>query len=236
MEKKLTRRQRDFLSKFLDLYHKMDVPIHYGTLAEHLSISNVTAYEMLRLLEQKGLIETEYHLADGKRGPGRAEVYFIPTKKAENLLNKLSGGNSEIEEWDIVKKNIINQLQEGKAEGYESLLKSLLSRIPECHSPLIFITEMITVIILTIYSIQDSIEDQKLYSFLSRIGLPGEIGLLAFSGIGISLSVIENVNLQLSNLILAESGKFSEIISQLSEDNQAQLTKFARTAMKLVNS
>ena len=48
---KLTRRQHQFLSQFLDFYHEVEQPIHYPDLADRLGIGNVTAYEMLRLLE-----------------------------------------------------------------------------------------------------------------------------------------------------------------------------------------
>jgi Mn-dependent DtxR family transcriptional regulator len=72
MAKKLTRRQNQFLSQFLDLYQENDKPIHYATLAKHLDIGKVTAYEMLRLLEKRGLVKSEFHLPSGDRGPGRS--------------------------------------------------------------------------------------------------------------------------------------------------------------------
>jgi hypothetical protein len=50
---KLTRRQQQFLSQFLDFYHEEEQPIHYPDLADRLGIGNVTAYEMLRLLEDQ---------------------------------------------------------------------------------------------------------------------------------------------------------------------------------------
>ena len=48
---KLTRRQRQFLNKFLDLYDQDREPLHYTALAEHLGVNKISAYEMLRLLE-----------------------------------------------------------------------------------------------------------------------------------------------------------------------------------------
>lgn len=35
----------------------------YVALAEHPGIGKVTAYEMLRLLEERGLVVSEYHLS-----------------------------------------------------------------------------------------------------------------------------------------------------------------------------
>ena len=55
MAKNLTHRQREFLNHFLDLYQEMEEPIHNTVLADRLGLGKVTAYEMLRLLEERGL-------------------------------------------------------------------------------------------------------------------------------------------------------------------------------------
>ena len=52
---KLTGRQQDFLNKFLDLYREADHPLHYAVLADRVGVTKITAYEMLRLLEERGL-------------------------------------------------------------------------------------------------------------------------------------------------------------------------------------
>ena len=69
--KKLTRRQQQFLSKFLDLYGKKRESLHYTALAEYIGVGKISAYEMLRLLEEHGLVEAEYELPANQRGPGR---------------------------------------------------------------------------------------------------------------------------------------------------------------------
>ena len=71
---KLSRRQQEFLSQFLDVYRESDQPIHYTTLAKELGIGKVTAYEMLRLLEERGLVQAEFQLPEGGRGPGRSGI------------------------------------------------------------------------------------------------------------------------------------------------------------------
>ena len=53
-------------------------PIHYSALAEHLGVSKITAYDMLRHLEEKGYISSHYQLEDEKTGPGRSKVVFSP--------------------------------------------------------------------------------------------------------------------------------------------------------------
>ena len=70
---KITRRQETFIYKLLDLYRELDGPIHYSVLAERVGVSPFTAYDMLRLLEEKGLVASEYHVATDKPTPGRSE-------------------------------------------------------------------------------------------------------------------------------------------------------------------
>ena len=234
MKKKLTHRQQQFLSQFLDIYQESGKPIHYVELAKRLDIGKITAYEMLRLLETRGLIEAEYRLPAGNRGPGRSEVLFQPTQEAMHLINYLSGGYIDNESWELAKQHILQQLHNKKAGGYETLLNDLLIRIPEQRSPLIFMTEMITAIILTLASIQKTVEGKGLIDRLSRIGFPGEIGLIALAGIGAVLSVVEEVNLKLSTFLLEQSGKYQEMFTQLNAEKREQLTDFARDVAKIV--
>ena len=234
MPKELTRRQKQFLSHVLDIYQEAKGPIHYVGLAKHLNIGKVTAYEMLRLLEKRGLVESEFYLPSGNRGPGRSEVFFRPTKEAIRLFEQLSGNSADIEEWEIVKQRILKELQDGKAGGYETLLNDLLVRIPEQRSPSIFMTEMITAIIITINSIKKAAEDKGLIDRMSRIGLPGELGLIALGGIGAALSLVEDANLSLSTFLLKQSEKYQEMLTQLSEEKRKQMIDFTQDVIKIV--
>jgi len=235
MKKNLTRRQKEFLSQFWDFYREMEEPIHYVTLAEHLGIGKITAYEMLRLLEDRGLVQSEYHLPGEGRGPGRSTVLFKPTAEAPRLLFDLTGSSPEDDDWDVAKEHILQQLRDGKAAGYDDLLADLLARIPEHHSPLIYLTEMITATLLALGALRDSAETGGLTGCLRRIGLPGEIGLSALGGVSIALSVMERVNRRVATFLLAQSGKYHTMFSQLGEENRRRLSDFAREAAKIVS-
>ena len=83
---KLTKRQEQFIENLIDLSQEIDGPIHYSTLAERLGVSPFTAYDMLRVLEKKGAVVSEYQVAEGKSGPGRAERLFYPVKTPQQRL------------------------------------------------------------------------------------------------------------------------------------------------------
>lgn len=236
MAKKLTRRQQEFLSKILDLYQEMDGPIHYVALAERLGVGNVTAYEMLRLLEERGLVEAEYHLPEGDRGPGRSTVLFSPTPKAERALQRLNGNSTSENDWEGIKKQILSQLKEHQAASYETFLDELLSRLPDQHSPLVFLTEMNTAIILALHSLQERAETLDPLKKLNRIGLPGEIDLSALTGIGLSLPLVEQINQKISSGLSAQAGRYQAGLAQLSEEKQRLLSEFTRRISRIVRS
>jgi len=236
MKKKLTHRQLQFLSQFLDIYREMEHSVHYVTVAERLGIGKVTAYEMLRLLEEKGLIRAEYQANPDQHGPGRSAVLFFPTQEANRLINELAGNPADFDNWQVVKEQILQQLREGKAGGYEELLSNLLARIPERRSTLIFVTELITAVILMLTTIHDVPEIRTLLERLHQIGLPQKINLSVMSGIAMFLSVIERANRRYSTILLAQFNRYEDALSQLSEESRRQLGEFTREVVQILSS
>ena len=236
MNKKLTRRQLEYLNHFLDIYKEMDHSVHYKTVAERLGIGNVTAYEMLRLLEEKGLLRAEYQSNPDQNGPGRSSVYFHPTQETNRLIETLAGSQVDTEDWHNVKELILQQLREGKAGGYEDLLSNLLLRIPDRRTPLIFLTELNTAVILMLATIQEAPEIQEMIKRLQKIGLPQEVGLSVMSGIGMLLSVMERTNRRYSTSLLTQFSRFEDTLVQLSEDSRQKLSEFTREIVQIVSS
>ena len=236
MKKKLTRRQQQFLSQFLDIYREMEHSVHYVAVAERLGISKVTAYEMFRLLEEKGLVRAEYQSKPDQHGPGRPTVYFYPTQEANRLFSELAGNLSDLEDWQVVKGRILQQLRDGQAGGYEDLLSNLLLHIPERRSPLIFATELITALILMLATIQKAPEVRAIMERLHWIGLPQEIGLSVLSGIGMLLSVLEHKNRRFSTILLTQISRYEDALSYLSEESRRQLGEFTREVVQILSS
>ena len=149
----LTRRQEEIIHKMLDLYHELQGPIHYSTLADRLGVSPFTAYDMLRLLEEKGLVSSEYQLAPNKTGPGRAMRVFQPTQLAQKLFQSLveeTGGA----DWEEVKQRFLDKTSKGEIQERE-LMQEMLARIPsEGKSQVQYCVEVMTIVALRIRSIK----------------------------------------------------------------------------------
>jgi hypothetical protein len=231
--KKLTRRQQEFLSQFLDVYRDLDQPIHYVALAKRLGVGKVTAYEMLRLLEERGLVQAEYQLPEESRGPGRATVVFSPTPEAHRLLDPLLKPEDS-EAWEQSKQALLEQLRDGKAAGYENFLEELLSQIPDRRSPMIYLTEMVTATILMVESLQESSHTNPLLNRLQRIGMPDEIDLNGLPGMSAAVSMFEQAN-KAADFLLQQSGKFQTRLAQMGEENRRRLSDFAREVAEILH-
>lgn len=240
---KLTRRQQMFLSKFLDLYRQAEEPLHYTSVAEYLEVNPITAYDMLRLLEERGLLTSDYIPPSQREGTGRSIVVFLPTPAAQALLDELAGDDWDREEWEAVKARILQSLREGKGTDYRDLLEDLLARIPGRRSPMLYAAEMVTAVILSLYQLgvpprggKEEAANSPLFESVRALGLPGELGLNALVGLTVGLSYVERANRRITRFLLSHTGRYQEMLSRLSGENRRRLADFVDEVMKVVET
>ncbi|HRQ22817.1 MAG TPA: Lrp/AsnC family transcriptional regulator [Anaerolineales bacterium] len=144
---KLTRRQETFVHRLLDLYRELNGPIHYSMLAERVGVSPFTAYDMLRVLEEKGLVKSEYRLDSDKPVAGRSEVVFLPTERAHQLFIELAG-DADQGNWENVKTQIMEKIRGGGLNDHV-LAEEILARVPpDVPDVLRYCIEVMTIVIL----------------------------------------------------------------------------------------
>ncbi len=228
---KLTRRQQDFLGKFLDLYRQAKRPLHYTDVAEHLGVRPLSAYDMLRLLEERGLVKSEFVVKEGR---GRSSVVFSPTPKAEALMSELAGDAWEQEEWETVKARILHALEEGKGSDYRDLLDDLILRLDEPSTPMIYTTRMITAILLALHQLKEG-KREEILEHLRHIGFPEEVGLYALSGLTMGLTLAERINRRIRSRLLAAVVKYQGCLGRLSQENKRRLSEFTAEALRIIN-
>jgi DNA-binding MarR family transcriptional regulator len=224
------------LSTFLDLYREAQEPLHYTTVARQLEVSKITAYDMLRLLEERGLVQSEYVLRGKGQGAGRSSIVFRPTSQADALFAKLAGEDANHGEWEMVKTRTLEALRAGKGTDYEGLLEEILARLPQRQSSMLYATEMITAVILSLHQLREDASAAGLLDKLRALGLPGEAGLRALAGLALGLSFAERINRRLISLLLSYTGRYQEIISRLSAENLQRLSSFAGEVIKIVET
>ncbi|MEW6231409.1 MAG: helix-turn-helix domain-containing protein [Chloroflexota bacterium] len=231
---KLTGRQREFLGKFLDLYQEARQPLHYSAVAERLGVSPMTAYDMLRLLEERGLVTSKYVLPE--TGPGRSNIVFSPTGKAPTVIARWAGEDWDREGWVAVKERILQALREGRGTDYRGLLDQILLRIPERKSPMLYATEMITAVLLNLHQLREEARTSSPLESLRALGLPGELGLNALAGLTLGLTFVERANRRITSLLLSYSRKYQAHLARLSTENKERLSDFTQEVMRLIET
>jgi len=233
---KITGRQKAFLNTLLDLYREVQGPLHYTTLAERLEVSKITAYDMLRLLEKRGLVQSKYVLRGKGQGAGRSSIVFWPTPKAHALFTELAGEAGDLEQWETAKARILDALEAGKGGDYHDLLKEILARLPERQSPLLYAAEMVTAVVLSLQQLREEASTSSLCERLRPLGLPEEVGLSALGGLAVGLSFAERANRRLTNLLLSHVTRYQQVVSHLSAENLRRLADFAGEVMRIVET
>jgi len=148
---------------------------------------------MLRLLENKGIVTSQYHLAEDKSGPGRSEIFFLPTAEAYHVFAKITedvGG----QEWEALIEAVLSKVRSGALQDRE-LVNDVIARVPpEGQGALRYCLEVITVIALLLRR-----DDGRrlLLSFLPNIlpsvesANPVNLSLLG----GFALGILANENI-----------------------------------------
>ena len=233
----LTRRQREFLARFVAIYQEAGEPVHYAEVARRLGLGRVTAYEMLRLLEARGLVRSQFHRPRERRGPGRAKVLFAPTQEAHRVLEGkalLPRAWSE-EDWEAIRTQVLARLQSFKASlDYEQVLDEWLARLAEVRRPLQYMAEAIATMLLVVHTLLEGPYGRQARERLQRIGLPGEMNLSVLPGMAVALSLAERVNRRVVPRLLQESARFQRMLEDLSREHQRRLAAFAREVLTLL--
>lgn len=220
---KLTPRQQDFLDQVVDIYETTGEPVHYSTVAEHLGVSKSTAYEMLRLLEEKGYLSTDYVLGDSP-GPGRSTVVFTPQFYRSDA------------EWEQVRTRILNALGQGEASDQE-LLQEILSRLPSSTSPLAYCAQVMTALLLNMRTeLRSRLSEHELVQDLLANNLPDTSSLNLLPGFALGLTFRERANRELRGRLVEYTQEYQRRLSHLDARSRALLQDFLRNLVVRTNT
>ena len=231
----LTFRQKAFLSKLLDIYREMQEPVHYSVIARHLGLNNSTAYDMLRLLEQKGMVISQYDTPKETSGPGRSNIRFVPTAEATELFSHLAGDIREQEEWDDVKARILTNLSQGKADDYQEVLDELLAKIPEPRSSLVRCAEVITALLLNFREARQELTEQSSVDNILK-SPASKLRMSILAGLILGLSQADHRAQQLLDIYQEYAEKYEASLQDLSRDSLLKLHRFTRDVWKILKT
>lgn len=232
---RITRRQREFLGALVWLHSSAEGGVHYSDVADRLGVGNVTAYEMLRLLEDHGLVEAEYQRAKTQRGPGRSPVVFTPTPKGLRLAQGASPSDRALQEWETTKARILKALHDYRSQGYEPLFEEIVERLQDQRSRGAYLAEMVTAIVLGLNTVRDDIEQRGVPGVLNSIGLPHEGGLRALAGLGAGLTLFSQLNERITTTLLSHLDKYQQSLSEIGAEGRRRLADFTQEVLEAVD-
>ena len=213
---KLTRRQEIFIHRLLDLYWELNRPIHYSLLAERVGVSPFTAYDMLRLLEEKGYVTSEYRIGFEKPTVGRSEVVFVPTELARRRIEELANG-ADLGDWDSARSRILARIRTGEFQD-RILAEEMLARVPpEAPETLRYCFEVMVVLILRLgRGTGRHILVERLPQFLELKGTISRSGLLLLGGFVLGLLANENaIDLDRDQSIIKQVERYQALVMEM---------------------
>jgi hypothetical protein len=228
---KLTPRQQAFLDKLFELYRELKKPAHYSTVADALGVNKFSAYDMLKVLEEKEMVASTYVLNDEQNGPGRSQVLFYPTHKAAQFLTELKDEMRYSSDWQNTKENILHQLEESCHNNSVEAIREALSKLPDVKTPLNYCAGMISVLVLNL----ERMRDQNLRPALEAITTKGRVGLAALAGLSLASALATDPDdASLTEKWLANTKRFQTQLGELSEESVTKLSAFLSDAMNVL--
>ncbi|MBC7263309.1 MAG: hypothetical protein H5T64_03000 [Chloroflexi bacterium] len=228
----LTPRQQAFLSKLVELYNAGGRAVHYSIVAQALGVSRYSAYDMLRLLETKGLVASEYHLDSTHSSPGRSSVFFYPTHNARFLMSR-HGDLKVNEDWNRFRAEILQRLRGAYKSDPLEALRDALSNLRDCRSPLEFCARMIGALLLNLNGALEIANDHRVLSAL-RSGGEWSLGTLIGLSIGSTLSKTGDVSVL--DQLLACTRQYQRYLQELSYENRRRLAGFLQEALAIFST
>jgi hypothetical protein len=223
---KLTRRQEEFIVNLIELNRELDGPIHYSILAERLGVSPFTAYDMLCVLEEKGKVSSEYQLAAGKSGPGRAERLFFPVLAvAERETRPAQKVETAVLDEAGLKRLLMEETGCGRIPNKDEA-EELLARIPpESPGNTGYCAEVMTVVALRL---RERAGQEKLIATMPQLLATGDkfarTNLALLGGFAFGLLVQEESgDGEWSQMLLEHVRQYQALVMGMTADEIAQL-------------
>ena len=223
------------MDALFDLYCELSGPVHYTVVAERLGVNRFSAYDMLRLLEEKGVAASTYALKDEHSGPGRTMVMFYPTHKATKHLTQLRNQIGSRDDWYQTRQRLLHQLRQAKESSYNKALGDILAHLPSVKTPLAYCTEMLSVLLLNMAQASQKAGQLFSYGLLSNMVVEGQVGLGALAGFSLgSLMSCHADDPSLADKLARHIREFQTQLGELSEESINRLASYAQDALKLL--
>ncbi|MBE1440625.1 Lrp/AsnC family transcriptional regulator [Paenibacillus sp. OAS669] len=225
----LTRRRMQFLQLLMDLYKKTNLPVHYETLAQSLSVSKWTAYDMLKEIEKLGFLSRSYEV--NAKDTGRSQVVYIPTSKAFELFEQKRNEAFNPMEWKATIAKINALLTRLKSMDFDKALQKMFEETSKAATRIDFCAYIIGLLLIYLRKL-DGKNAYSIYHLVSTAPNK-ETGMTVFVGTVLGMafaSLDEEIGVELSELV----SQYLKSIVELAENEKTILNDFLLKALHKV--
>jgi DNA-binding MarR family transcriptional regulator len=231
---KITLRQKAFLGKVIEVYREMKEPMHYSAIAGKLGLSKSTAYDMLRVLEQKGMIGSQYATPKEIAGPGRSSILFYPTAQAKEFFLHLTREVNIPDEWENVKARILTSLEQGKG-NYRDLIQELLNKTREAQSPLAQCAGIVTALLLSLREARQGLTEQGSVGAIVKAPV-SKLRMSILAGLIMGLSLSNQAVTKMLGNSREFTDKYEVSLQKLNKEGLVKLHNFTRDVWTLLKT
>lgn len=233
--KKITSRQKQFMRTLVDLTANGEQPVHYSDLAYHIGVSRFSAYDMLRVLEGKGLVEASFVVERAGSASGRSSVFYSPTPAGIEVAG-LSGESSLAEEWRALQQRLLSRLEEMETRDYQTLVNDLLEQIPRRCSPLAYCSQVITALLIILNQARDRVAGFNLNDALRALASSSETtSLSALAGLSLGAGLNCEVERNELSRLFDYTRRYQDQLEELSEEGKRALSAFIQEVFQTIN-
>jgi hypothetical protein len=174
---------------------------------------------MLRLLEEKGYVESVYETRS--EGPGRASISFQPTQKAKETFKKLTG--DEIISLEESKEKIISKIAAGKFEDAK-LAEDILLQMDAGLDDVRYCTDLISDLVTRLRVLgRHRLMDYYASVILALIAKKDTGGLSLLPGFMLGLASGESNAVELTDNILERIRNYEILLDRMDKEARDSL-------------
>jgi hypothetical protein len=196
-------------------------------------VNRFSAYDMLKVLEQKGLVASTYvgeRPEQRIRIPGRPSISFYPLLEAARTA--LAHPELAGREFVRLRRRVLRAIRRHTMSSRD-LMNELLAAIPSTNSPLAYCAETCTALILSLrHRLHRGMEMDQISAFLTG----GHHALDLLPGFILGLSLRRPLDEELRQRLINYSTACQAYIEQLDDHARHALMRYLRDLISLLSA
>ncbi|MCM3764674.1 MarR family transcriptional regulator [Neobacillus niacini] len=214
----ITKRRREFLDHIYRQYNKTSLPVHYSEVAKAIGVSKWTAYDVLKELENQGLVKRTYSMNENEAG--RSMVVFSPTELAETFFQKERREISNLEEWNNIHNQVIKAVENPQNLPLREAINQTIHLMKDVEVKLEFCAYFLSILLLYLNSLGKQVK--SLTVNVINASKEPKIQLTVFVGAVVGM-IIQSVSDDLSPEMIQLIQQFFNNVNQLNSDEMQLL-------------